>query len=98
MSYGASLSRGRAPGLWIARAGWRHRTHGDRWSYKVNVYPSPKWRSAFLEAGVGRGSPRSNFRCQRAIIRLLQARGVRRMRWERADGAGGIARVTLSAP
>ncbi len=93
MSYGASLSRGRAPGLWIARAGWRHRRHGDRWSFTVNVYPSPKWRAAFLEGGVGRGSKRSNQRCMLAVIRLLQARGVRRMRWERADGDGGFRRV-----
>lgn len=90
--YGASLER-LAPNLYGVRAGYRHRNHGDRWTFCAVV--RVRGQVAFIRLANGRGSRKSNYRCQRAVLRLLGEQGIRRAWWIRSPEAGAVSRVML---
>src|SRR3546814_16263442 len=91
--YGASLRR-LAPTLWAARAGWRHRRFGDPLTFVATV--RARHRIVTISGALGTGGRRSNFPCERAILRHLAARGYRKERGQRRSGDGwGEARGRL---
>jgi hypothetical protein len=90
--YGASLEW-LAPSLCGIRAGYGHRTHGDRWTY--SAVARIRGPVALIKLGNGRGSRRSNYRSQRAVLALLRAEGIRRAWWKRDPRSGAISKVRL---
>jgi hypothetical protein len=91
--YGASLRR-LAPNLYGVRAGYRHGRHGDRWTFGAVV--KIRGTVAFISLASGRGSFKSNYRCQRAVLRSIKDRlGIRRAWWIRDPRSGAVTSRNL---